>query len=422
MGHDERFDVVVIGAGLAGLAAAATAAKTGSRVAVLDARSPGGRARTDERAGFRFNQGPHALYNGSPARAVLGRLGIRPTGGPPALTGALAWRDGELFALPGSAVGLLRTDLLGARAKAQVAKFLGVLPGVRTDRLAMISASDWLVGSGMRPDALELVATLTRVATYASDLNVLSADAACRQLQLAVRKGVSYLDGGWQTLVDALAVAATSAGAALLAGQPAKLIEPVADGWVVHTDSREIASTAVIVAVGSPAATAAILPVDPAWNLGPDLTASCLDLGLRAVPPRPVIFGVGTPLYLSTHCPPADLTANGGAVVHVMRYGARTSDEDRPELRDLAARAGITDDDIVFSRFLHRMVVAYGVPRPGAGLAGRPAVTVPDRPGVFIAGDWVGPIGMLADASLASGEAAAQAALEQRRDAALTTS
>jgi len=35
---------------------------------------------------------------------------------------------------------------------------------------------------------------------------------------------------------------------------------------------------------------------------------------------------------------------------------------------------------------------------------------VPGRAGVFVAGDWVGPLGLLADASLASGFAAGQAA------------
>jgi hypothetical protein len=35
---------------------------------------------------------------------------------------------------------------------------------------------------------------------------------------------------------------------------------------------------------------------------------------------------------------------------------------------------------------------------------------VPDLRGVFVAGDWVGPDGMLADAVLASGRAAGEAA------------
>jgi hypothetical protein len=34
------------------------------------------------------------------------------------------------------------------------------------------------------------------------------------------------------------------------------------------------------------------------------------------------------------------------------------------------------------------------------------------QPGVFLAGDWVGPVGFLADGSLASGEAAGRAAAE----------
>ena len=48
---DNEFDVVVAGAGLAGLAAAATAARGGARTLVLEAHRPGGRARTTERGG-----------------------------------------------------------------------------------------------------------------------------------------------------------------------------------------------------------------------------------------------------------------------------------------------------------------------------------------------------------------------------------
>ncbi|HTZ10385.1 MAG TPA: hypothetical protein VMB72_15035, partial [Acidimicrobiales bacterium] len=54
--------------------------------------------------------------------------------------------------------------------------------------------------------------------------------------------------------------------------------------------------------------------------------------------------------------------------------------------------------------------VSHALPRPGPGLAGRPPVAVPGRPGVFVAGDWVGPVGLLADAALDSGRAAGEAA------------
>jgi len=44
-------------------------------------------------------------------------------------------------------------------------------------------------------------------------------------------------------------------------------------------------------------------------------------------------------------------------------------------------------------------------PRAG-GLARRPDATAAEAPGVLLAGDWVGPEGMLADAALASGRRA----------------
>ena len=69
------------------------------------------------------------------------------------------------------------------------------------------------------------------------------------------------------------------------------------------------------------------------------------------------------------------------------------------------------DGDIVFARYLHRMTVAHGMPLAASGgLRGRPPVTVADRPGLFVAGDWVGPEGLLSDAAAASGAAAASAA------------
>jgi phytoene desaturase len=52
--------VVVVGAGLAGLTAAATAGRARRPVLVVEAHTAGGRARTDELSGYRFNQGPHA--------------------------------------------------------------------------------------------------------------------------------------------------------------------------------------------------------------------------------------------------------------------------------------------------------------------------------------------------------------------------
>jgi hypothetical protein len=57
------------------------------------------------------------------------------------------------------------------------------------------------------------------------------------------------------------------------------------------------------------------------------------------------------------------------------------------------------------------MHVAWTVPTASrGGLHGRPQALVPQHDRVFVAGDWVGPVGLLGDAAMASGAAAAVAA------------
>src|SRR5689334_20120373 len=97
---DERYDVVVVGAGLAGLTAAATAAGAGASTLVLDSHHAGGRATTDEKGRYRFNRGPHALYQGGEATAVLARLGVSVSGAFPPGKGARGRVGGRVDLLP----------------------------------------------------------------------------------------------------------------------------------------------------------------------------------------------------------------------------------------------------------------------------------------------------------------------------------
>jgi glycine/D-amino acid oxidase-like deaminating enzyme len=100
---DERVDVVVVGGGVAGLTAGALSAQAGRRVAVLDGRRPGGRAATDVRGVYRFNQGAHALSRAGAGRRVLGRLGITPRGAAPMVKGRAGSAGWAARAAPGRA-------------------------------------------------------------------------------------------------------------------------------------------------------------------------------------------------------------------------------------------------------------------------------------------------------------------------------
>jgi hypothetical protein len=103
-------------------------------------------------------------------------------------------------------------------------------------------------------------------------------------------------------------------------------------------------------------------------------------------------------------------------VVAIVRYQARSAAEDRPQLEEHLRQVGVATEDVVTSRFLARMVVSGAIPRAGrGGRASRPAVRATGISGVFLAGDWVGSVGLLADAALASAREAARAALRRVR-------
>jgi phytoene dehydrogenase-like protein len=420
MSDDGILDVgtAVVGAGLAGLAAATAAAEEGVSVALLDVRSAGGRARSDQRDGYVLNQGPHALYRKGAGSDVLGRIGVNVQGSPPHSTVAGYWEEtGGVVELPTSAASLLRSRLVGIGDKVRLGRLLTALSKVDACSLASQSAAEWITSFGLKPDGAAVLSALTRVATYAGDLHLISADAAVGQLQLVLEGNVLYLDGGWQTLVDGLVAASSNSGVRLLAGERVTAVTAREGGtWEITTPARTIRASSLVIASGGPDAARALLPSLPTWELGSPATAACLDLGLRNAPSTKVAFGLDEPLYLSTHSPSARLAPDGGALVHVMRYGARTSEEDRPQLWALAERCGVTEQDVVVQRFLHQMTVSHALPQPGAGLAGRPGINNADLPGVFLAGDWVGPVGLLADAALSSGETAGRAAAERAKN------
>ena len=412
--QETHTDIVVVGGGMGGLVAAAVAARSGASVTLIDSARLGGRARTTDKDGYRFNQGPRAVYLSGATGRVLQELGVSLPGGPPATGIASVVYRGEVHRLPATPALMIKSGLMGLADKARLGRVLARLSRLDTAALADRSTTQWIHGLGLGDAAATLVATLIQVATYSADLDRLSADAGAAQLRAAATgPGVRYLDGGWQRMVDELANIATAAGARLIDRRPVRSIEAGPAGYRVVTDGESIVAGALIMAAGSPATAERLLPGDHTFDrLGPDVTAACLDLGLASAPTPLAMFGMDEPLYFSTHCPPADLAPEGGAVVHVMRYGARDGVADQAELWDFAARCQVRSEDAVTKRFLPRMTVSYASPVPeNGGLAGRPGAAVPGLAGAFVAGDWVGGEGLLADASVASGRDAAAGAL-----------
>jgi phytoene dehydrogenase-like protein len=417
--------VAVIGGGIAGLTAAACLARAGRAVTLYEQASAlGGRARTADHDGFRFNFGPHALYRGGPGAPILRDLGVTWTGNKPPVAG-YGLADGRCERLPTGLFSFLGTKLLPAAAKGEL---LGLLPKLmRLDPATLdgIAVRDWLDRELRHEEVRALVAMLINVTTYSADHARLGMGAALVQLRLGLVQGVTYVDGGWQTLVDGLRRAALIAGATIAADThvAAVLRDPLngAVRGVRLADGTERTAEAAIVAAGPREARVLVERSDetvlPSWEArAMPVRAACLDVALRALP-RPEmnpIFGVDRPLYLSVHSVAARLAPAGGAVVHAMKYlrADEPSDprDDERELLDLLdlAQQGWREQ-LITRRFLPKLVVSHSlVEAARGGLAGRPGPVVPGVPGLYVAGDWVGPAGMLADAALASARRAAE--------------
>jgi phytoene dehydrogenase-like protein len=398
--------IVVIGAGLAGLTAAALLTREGRRVTVLEQREPGGRARSIGPEGFAVNFGPHALAMKGPGTAVLEDLGIDVSGGNPLSRPPRVVVGGEVRTLMDRAGGA--PGLRGMRA----------LPGFR-DILA--GTSDGTVAEvldGITDDVptRSLLSAVARLGLYADAEDVAAADV----LAEASRGGaVRYLDGGWQRLVDQLLAAA---GGAEFRRGAADRIE-IVDGRPVGVLTKAgewLPADGVVVATGGPADVADLLDGDLAEEMRAHASVvtparmAVLDLAIRGpVDKVGVILGMDAPIYLAEHSRYAKLTDGDDTVLHAARFlpvGESGTPEMRGELErlvDLAAPGW--RERVVNARFLPAITVTHDLPsRTRGGLSGRHPGTIDGAGNLAIAGDWVGPVGTLAQAAIASAARAAE--------------
>jgi len=414
-------DVVVVGGGLGGLAAATYAARRGRSVVLCEKASAlGGRAMTTAVGDVRFNLGPHALYAGSHGIGVLRELGVAFHGGKPSASGGFAIHRGAKHALPGGFLSLVTTSLFGLPAKLETARLLGSFGRVDPGPQASVPIGDWIAANIRHPVVQELVGALVRVATYTNDPQRLSAGAALAQVQSALSASVLYLDGGWQTLADGLRDAAAAAGVRIATAARATAVERNGSAWRVRlADGTAIAAAAAVVAGGPDVAAALLSGAEQAlarrWTAEAiPVKAACLDLALSRLPEPRATFalGIDRPLYLSVHSAVAKLGPAGTAVIHVAKYLGSAASDPKADERELEALLDLVQPAwrtaVHERRFLPDMLVANALPTAaGGGTKGRPGPAVPGADGLYVVGDWVGPHGMLADASLASAKQAA---------------
>jgi phytoene dehydrogenase-like protein len=407
--HD-HYDVAVVGAGWAGLSAAIAASTQGKRVVVLEQRADvGGRGRSTRRGSFTWNDGPRAVYH--EAEKLLVAMGVSLTGKSPTLRTIGTW-ESSTYRLTN-----VRDRFLSTRQKVALANIMRLVFTTDVDAAVGHSFHDWVSSHTDDERVWAVALMLARTSTYCAELDQTDAAIILTKVREG-RHGVRYVDGGWTAITQQLERLAVDRGVAIARKTPVRTLTADGHSWQVGGAERTISARSVVLAGLAPSQCASLVPSSSTiatWAAAArPVTASCLDLGLDALPvPRHLItLGLDQPMYLSFHSPFAKLVNGRGHVGHAIRYDtAATATVDHHATR--AAIEHFVDitqpgwrERMVEDRYLHRMVVAHDLAPVGTTLAERRAVVIDDMPGLFLAGDSIGPVGLLAEAALASGRAA----------------
>ncbi|MGN5380651.1 protoporphyrinogen oxidase [Streptomyces sp. MUSC 14] len=274
--------VVVIGAGIAGLAAAHRLLGRGARVTVLEAADRvGGKLLPGEIAGVRVDLGAESMLARRPEAVALAReVGLDERLQPPATATASLWTRGALRPMPkGHVMGVPGTAaaLTGVLSDGGLARIERDADLPRTEVGDDVAVGEYVAARLGREVVDRLVEPLLG-GVYAGDAYRISMRSAVPQLFQAARTHTSLtegvreiqaraaanqqtgpvfmgIEGGVGTLPLAVADAVRARGGEIRTGTPVHELRREADGgWRVVAGERVLRADAVVLAVPAPAA------------------------------------------------------------------------------------------------------------------------------------------------------------------------
>lgn len=410
MSQEDR--VIVIGGGLAGLMAALTAARAGRTTLVLEqTEALGGKAQTQEWKGFRLNLGAHALFKGGKGYMLLREQGLLPEDAQVHPRGRTLW-EGHLDLLPSGPFSMLATGLLGWKEKGTFLALMSRLPKVDLEEASKLTCTQWLECNVENPRVRQIMGAILRTSVYGGDPNRVRASLALRRV-LESQKGVIYLHDGWGALVQRLFQAAQAAGVMFQTSAAVSAVRPRSDGFEVRVNRGEVVQAQEVILALPPSQALGVLPEAASVRLQNILgdvrpvTAACLDLCLSWLPKRAVNTGLGIdePLFMVAQSETVRIAPEGAALVHLLNYH-----EGHPSEEPSAMRSRLESfmdrlqpgwrNVLLHARFLPNAPIASVQDEPGRR---HPVSEDLGMQGLYLAGDWVGEEGWLADASIASG-------------------
>jgi hypothetical protein len=191
----------------------------------------------------------------------------------------------------------------------------------------------------------------------------------------------------------------------------------LSDGTLVH-------ATPVVLAVAPRDALKVVGTASPALQKAVDglvpSHVACFDVALRHLPDRrhAVVQDLDGPRFFSTQSVLARIAPRDGALIHAFKQlDPRQPNDPHSRERDLedlldTAQAGWREVVVKRISLPHIEAVSAFPLASRGGFAGRVGPRVPGLGNLYLAGDWIGPVGFLSDASFASARDAAQMVLQ----------
>ncbi|MFD3525642.1 protoporphyrinogen oxidase [Streptomyces sp. NPDC058653] len=394
--------VVVVGGGIAGLAAADRLLSAGARVTLLEATDRlGGKLRTGEIEGVAVDLGAESLLARRPEAVDLARsVGLGERLRPPATTSASVWSRGALRAMPKGHVMGVPGD---ASALAGLLSPEGVARIDRERDLAPVAVGDDVsigeyVAQRLGREVVDRLVEPLLGGVYAGDAYRISMRAAVPQLFEALRTHDSLLDavgavqakaaenprtdavfigieGGVGRLPGAVADAVRARGGDIRTETPVLALTRTAAGWAVRTERETVAADGVIMANPAWSASALLAHESPAASA--ELAAveyASMALVTMAFPRAALTRTPGLPDGSGFLVPPVDGRAIKAATFSTRKWGWVA--ESAPELFVLRTSIGRYGEEEQLQREDAELVGASLRDLGAAtGLAARPVAT-----------------------------------------------
>ncbi|MEH7226791.1 FAD-dependent oxidoreductase [Bacillus sp. JJ1566] len=423
-----KYDVAVVGGGLAGLTAANLLAKEGKRVVVLEKSNRlGGRAMTNDKNGVLMNLGPHGLYMSGDTTNILTELGISFPGGNASkgihIHGIL---NHEVHVIPTDFSSIMSSTLISWKAKFLLGKLMLKIMKLNMDSIPEVSLKEWADSEISEPMVRHIFYSICRLTSYTNASTLQLAKPVLKQVKRSLNAGVMYVDGGWETIVQLLKKQAEAWGTEIVTNKNVTNIKhheqyqiiQCSDGTVFHVPDCIVAAppkVAMNIITGAEHTSLRL------WNeQAIPVTACCLDIGIKKLPNPQHQFAIGLDqaLFFTNQSRASKLSEDGTLVVSLVKYhnpmeefSVNANKQQLESVMDLLHPEW--RKEVVVQQFLPKLTVSHDFPH--VKRKENPGPSIPEMKGIYIAGDWAGHEELLADAAVASGKRAVREILKANK-------